>query len=249
MTEILLTSDRLAAAEGGPLYVRLQAMIRDAVESGRLAPNASLPPERELASTLGVSRVTVRKAIGGLVAEGLLRQRHGSGTFVAGEGKRFELPLSRLSSFSEDMRSRGLEPTARWLLRQVGMPSSAEAMILGLSPTERITRLNRLRLANGEPMAVERSLLPARLMPDPTIVEGSLYDALAAADLRPVHATQRVNAENADEGDARLLGIPTGAAILAIERISHLADGRVVEFTRSHYRGDAYDFVAELKPG
>ncbi|MCX5515897.1 GntR family transcriptional regulator [Kaistia algarum] len=248
MTEFLLTPDRLAGDERGPLYLRLQAMIRSAVASGTLAPNATLPAEREFAASLGISRVTVRKAIQGLVAEGLLRQRRGSGTFVAGATRRFELPLSGLSSFTEDMRSRGLTATAIWMMRSVGMPTSAEAMMLGLPPTERVTRLHRLRLADSEPMAVERSLLPARFLPDPARFEGSLYDTLTAAGLRPVRAVQRLNAENADEGDARLLGIPPGGAILAIERIAYLADGRVVEFTRSHYRGDAYDFVAELRP-
>jgi len=249
MTELALDLDGMLKRDGGPLYLRLQSMIRGAIEAGRLSPNASLPAERELAASLGISRVTVRKAIQGLVAEGVLRQRRGSGTFVASEGRRFELPVSRLSSFTEDMKSRGLVPTAKWLLRQVGMPTTAEAMLLGLTPAERVTRLHRLRLADGEAMAVERSLLPARLLPEPERLEGSLYDALDAAGLRPVRAVQRLYAENVDEGDARLLGTDAGRAILAIERIAYLADGRIVEFTRSHYRGDAYDFVAELKPG
>ena len=246
MTELFLAPERLLDEEGGPLYVRLQGLIRDAIGDGRLRPNDALPAEREMAASLGVSRVTVRKAIQGLVAEGVLRQRHGSGTFVSRGGGRVEQPLSRLTSFTEDMRSRGLVPTANWIERSVGMPTSAEAMILGLSPTDRVSRLHRLRLADNEPMAIERAVVPARILPDPTIVDVSLYDALTAIGMRPVRAIQRLNAENVSSADAVLLGIAPGSAALAIERISYLPDGRVVEFTRSHYRGDAYDFVAEL---
>jgi GntR family transcriptional regulator len=248
MTEPFLLPERLVDDEGGPLYVRLQGLIRDAIGEGRLRPNDALPAERELATSLGVSRVTVRKAIHGLVAEGVLRQRHGSGTFVSrGNGSgRVEQPLSRLTSFTEDMRSRGLVPTADWIERSVGMPTSAEAMILGLAPTDRVSRLHRLRLADKEPMAIERAVVPARILPDPTIVDGSLYDALTTLDMRPVRAVQRLNAENVGSTDAALLRVAPGSAALAIERISYLPDGRIVEFTRSLYRGDAYDFVAEL---
>ncbi|WP_018183569.1 GntR family transcriptional regulator [Kaistia granuli] len=246
MTDFLLAPERLAGEEGGPLYIRLQALIRGAISEGRLVPNNALPAEREMAASLGVSRVTVRKAIQGLVAEGVLRQRHGSGTFVSRGGGRVEQPLSRLTSFTEDMRSRGLVPTASWIERSVGMPTSAEAMILGLAPTDRVSRLHRLRMADNEPMAIERAVVPARILPDPTIVEVSLYDVLASTGMRPVRAVQRLNAENVGSADAALLGIAPGSAALAIERISYLQDGRVVEFTRSHYRGDAYDFVAEL---
>lgn len=246
MSELVLMPERLAGEDGGPLYIRLQTMIRGAITDGRLVPNDALPAEREMAASLHVSRVTVRKAIQGLVAEGVLRQRHGSGTFVSSGVGRVEQPLSRLTSFTEDMRTRGLVPTASWLERSVGMPTSAEAMILGLSPAERVSRFHRLRLADNEPMAIERAVVPARILPDPSIVENSLYGALAAVGMRPVRAVQRLNAENVGGSDAALLGLAPGSAALSIERISYLPDGRVVEFTRSHYRGDAYDFVAEL---
>lgn len=246
MNDEVFAPGRLAQDDGGPLYLRLKALIRDAVADGRLAPDAALPAEREIAASLRLSRVTVRKAIQGLVAEGVLRQRHGSGTFVSGRTPLMEQPLSRLTSFTEDMRRRGLVPTSVWLERSVGMPTSAEAMLLGLSPTDRIARFDRLRLANGEPMAIERALVPLRILPDPSLVENSLYEALETLGMRPVRAVQRLNAESLRGEDANLLGVVPGAAVLAVERIAYLPDGRVVEFTRSHFRGDAYDFVAEL---
>ncbi|WP_366653503.1 GntR family transcriptional regulator [Fodinicurvata sp. EGI_FJ10296] len=232
--------------DGGPLYLRLQSAIARAIGDGRLLPDDALPAERDIARDIGVSRVTVRKAIQALVRDGTLRRRHGSGTFVARTRERVQQPLSRLTSFTEDMISRGLVPTARWLERSVTHAAPEEAMTLGLSPEDRVARLYRLRLANGEPMAIERAVIPARLLPDPETVSASLYEALDRNGARPVRALQRLSAEALDAADADLLGAPDGAAALAIVRISYDGDGRTVEFTRSIYRGDTYDFVAEL---
>lgn len=237
---------RLAGDDPAPLYLRLQKHIRRAIQAGDLKPLDALPGERDIAEAFGVSRVTVRKALAALVASGLLRQRQGSGTFVAPAPQRVEQPLSRLTSFSEDMQLRGLDPTVAWLGCEVSLASPQEAMRLLLSPSERVARLRRLRLAGGVPMAIEHATVPARYLPDPQQVEHSLYAVLEARGVRPVRALQRLSAANLAGEDAVLLGVPTGAAALAIERISFLASHEPVEFTQSWYRGDAYDFVAEL---
>jgi GntR family transcriptional regulator len=236
----------LAADGHAPLYLRLQRRIRGAIHSGDLKPLDALPGERDLAEAFGISRVTVRKALAGLVQSGMLRQRQGSGTFVAPAPRKVEQPLSRLTSFSEDMQRRGLEPTARWLGREVSLASPREAMRLMLSPSERVSRLRRLRLAGGVPMAIELATVPVRYLPDPHVVEHSLYATLEARGVRPVRALQRLSAANLAAEDAGLLGVEPGSAALAIERISFLASHQPVEFTQSWYRGDAYDFVAEL---
>ncbi len=246
MTAPLFPAESLAAPDGGPLYLRLQSLIRAGIAEGRLQPNDALPAERDLAAHLGVSRVTVRKALRGLVDEGVLRQRHGSGTFVTRGGDRVEQPLSRLTSFTEDIRRSGRVPGTRWLDRSVAPPGPAEAAILGLPDGARVTRLSRLRLVDGDPIAIETAIVPADAIPDPMQVEASLYDALAAAGMQPVRAVQRLGAVSLSETDAALLGVAPGAAAVAIERIAYLADGTVIEFTRSHYRGDACDFIAEL---
>lgn len=237
---------RLSGDDPTPLYLRLQAMIQDAVTGGVLKPQQALPAEREIATTLGVSRVTVRKAISGLVDEGVLTQRRGSGTFVSKPPHHVEQRLSRLTSFSEDMAARGLTPGFVWLERTSGHPSTEEAMVFGLSTGEKVTRLHRLRLADGVPMAIELAVVPARYLPDPASVDQSLYKVLDAASLRPTRALQRFSAVNLEALDAERLGVEAGTAALRTERISYLADGSVVEFTRSFYRSDAYDFVAEL---
>jgi GntR family transcriptional regulator len=236
----------LAADDHAPLYLRLQRRIRGAIQNGDLKPLDALPGERDIAEAFGVSRVTVRKALAALVESGLLRQRQGSGTFVAPAPHKVEQPLSRLTSFSEDMQLRGLEPTAEWLGRDVSLASPQEAMRLMLSPSELVSRLRRLRLAGGVPMAIELATVPVRYLPDPHLVEHSLYATLEARGVRPVRALQRLSAANLAAEDAMLLGVATGAAALAIERISFLSSHQPIEFTQSWYRGDAYDFVAEL---
>ncbi|QOG05357.1 GntR family transcriptional regulator [Aureimonas sp. OT7] len=235
------------AAGGGPLYLRLGTAIREAVEQGALRVGQALPSERELAQKAGVSRVTVRKALEGLVSEGVVEQRHGSGTFIADPARRkLQQGLSHLTSFTEDMRTRGRLATSDWLTRAIGRVTPEEALQLALSPGEPVSRFHRLRRADGQPIAVERACVPAAILPDPDLVAASLYDAMAVAGHRPVRALQRLGAENLGAEDARLLGVPEGAAALSILRVSFDAAGQPVELTRSHYRGDAYDFVAEM---
>jgi GntR family transcriptional regulator len=240
--------ERARIADGGPapLYLKLKRLVTDAIAQGTLADRDAIPGERDVARMLGISRVTVRKAFADLVAEGILIQRRGSGTFVATRPSRIEAPLSRLTSFTEDMRSRGIETLSDWIERSIALPTPEEALVLALSPGERVSRLHRLRRANGKPLAIERATLPHRLLPEPAAIETSLYGALAARGLEPVRALQRLHAVALSKADAYLLEVPEGSPALFTERVAYLDDNRVVEFTRSHYRGDAYDFVAEL---
>ncbi|MCV3239461.1 GntR family transcriptional regulator [Mesorhizobium sp. ZC-5] len=234
---------------GAPLYLRLKKTIEDAVQRGIIGPGDALPSERDIAIKADISRVTVRKAVQDLVKGGVLIQRHGSGTFVAPRVDRVEQSLSRLTSFTEDMARRGMAARSEWLDRGIYPPSPDEMMVLGLSAKELVARVSRLRIADGTPLAIERASLPTAALPDPEAVTSSLYLELEKTGNRPVRAVQRISAANLGEADARLLDVPAGSASLRIERISYLATGRVIEFTRSIYRGDAYDFVAELRLG
>ena len=240
--------ERARIADGGPapLYLKLKRLVIDAIAQGTLADRDAIPGERDLARMLGISRVTVRKAFADLVADGVLVQRRGSGTFVATKTGRIQLPLSRLTSFTEDMRLRGIETFSDWLDRSVALPTPEESLVLALSPGDKVIRLHRLRRADGKPLAIERSSIPHRFLPDPMAVETSLYAALTERGLKPVRALQRLHAVALSKGDADLLGLPQGSPALFTERVAYLTDGRVIEFTRSHYRGDSYDFVAEL---
>jgi GntR family transcriptional regulator len=237
------------AAKTGPLYRRLATALTALIKEGLLKPGTALPPERDLAEALGVGRVTVRTAYRDLMASGVLESRHGSGTFVSQKIERIEQPLWRLTSFSADMRSRGRLPAAKILSRNIDRPAPEESFLLGLGLDEPVLRLDRLRLADGLPLAIERAVIPTKFLSEDAAGVGSLYDALTRSGFRPVRALQRLTAVTLDPASAAILEVQAGAPALLIERVSRLEDQRVVEYTRSHYRGDAYDFVAELRIG
>ena len=242
----IFSPDAFDDAANGPLYLQLQHQIAKAIASGQLQPGDGLPPERELAAITGLSRVTIRKAVAPLVASGQLVQRRGSGTYVAHKVERLEQALSLLTSFTEDMARRGRTVESQWIARGLHAPAPPEVMALGLGVGESVARLERVRRSDGVPLAIERASLPQAILPDPDVVDGSLYQVLQARGLRPVRAVQRISAANLDAKDAAMLGVAAGDAGLRIERVSYLPSGKVVEFTRSIYRGDAYDFAVEL---
>jgi len=224
-------------------YARLRQSIQQAIETGALEAGQNLPSERELANDLALSRVTVRKAIAGLVEDGMLVQRHGAGTYVA---ERIVKSFSKLTGFTDDLRARGLKPRVEFLERSIGVVTPEEALALSLSPGARVVRLRRLRFAAEKPLALENTVVPHSILKDPKSVKLSLYEFLDRAGCRPTRALQRLRAVALDAAQARLLALPVGSPALSIERRAFLEDGRAVEFTQSLYRGDAYDFVAEL---
>ncbi len=234
---------RLAAEPDAPLHARLGAAIRGAISDGDLRPGSRLPGERDLAAGLDVSRVTLRRALEDLSEAGLLLRQHGIRSVVM---PRLEKAVSRLTGFSDDMRARGRAPGARWLGRAVARPTPAEVLGLDLPARGRVLRLERVRLADDEPVAVERAAIPLDVLPDPDLVGDSLYQALDARGLRPVRGTQRMRAEPARDGEARVLGVAPGTPLFCVERRCFAASGRCVEFTETRYLGTAYDFVTDL---
>ncbi|MBB6468785.1 GntR family transcriptional regulator [Aminobacter aminovorans] len=234
---------QLSGESGEPLYRRLEDAIKQAISTTQLKRNAVIPSERTLCDALGISRVTVRKAIDGLVSDGLLDRRQGAKTVVS---SRLEKSLATMTSFSEDMRSRGLEPGCVWISREISRPSPAEMMALGISGSEKVVRLRRLRTADDTPIAIEIATLPARFVPDPEAVRESLYEYLEATGALPVRALQRMQAKPATDEERQLLATPEDTSLLVMERRCFLADGQIVEFTQTKYRGDVYDFVIEL---
>ena len=203
-----------------------------------------MPPERDLAEEFGVSRITVRKAIDGLVEEGLLVRRQGSGTFVQ---RRVEKNFSKLTSFSEDMRARGRKPRSVWLRRAARhRHARGVADRCGRAPARRCFASIACAYADEAPMALEYATVLAYCLPSLDAVKTSLYEALERAGNRPVRALQRLRAVLFTREQAELLRAKPGDAGLLVERLGFLKDGRAVEFSQSFYRGDTYDFVAEL---
>jgi len=233
----------LDEASSQPLYQQLQRALRNAIDKRILGADDALPAERELAEELSISRITVRKAIDGLVEEGLLTRRQGSGTFVAA---RVEKNFSKLTSFSEDMRARGRKPHSVWLSRAAGTVTPEESMTLRSSPGTPVLRFHRLRYADDAPMALEYATILASCLPSINAVETSLYEALEKTGNRPVRALQRLRAVLFTKEQAKLLRAQEKDAGLLVERVGFIKDGSAIEFSQSYYRGDTYDFVAEL---
>jgi GntR family transcriptional regulator len=230
-----------------PKHVQLREIL-EAAARDELPADAPVGSERELMVQYGVSRATVREAIGQLVSEGVLYRVHGKGTFVA--AARVESQL-HLASFTEEMHRRGLEPTTEVLDLQLTTPPRRVATELRLEQDERVWRLERLRIAAGEPMAVELGWYPVALLPGfgDHDLTASIYTLFAQTyDLVIDGAHQSVWAEAADPHRAEMLGVPTGAALLAFRRTSsagHLA----VEHNLSWYRGDRYQVHMSLDRG
>lgn len=214
-----------------------------------LRPGEPLPAERDLAARLGVARMTLRRAIDTLVAERRLIRRTGAGTFVAPQ--RVDQRLSA-TSFSEDMRFRGLVPGAHTVWARHVAANMMLASVLHVPPNTPLLHVRRVRTADGEPMALEDLHVPAHLVPGLTgaeLEDASFYDLLARRYGRHITAaTQTVEAYQVTAEEAGYLEIAPGASAFLFERTSRDDEGAVAEFVRSLYRGDRYRIVVDIYP-
>jgi GntR family transcriptional regulator len=226
------------------------AQLRDALLElavHELGPDAAIPSERVLMSTYDVSRATVRKSIDSLVADGLLRRIHGKGTFVS--RPRLESRL-HLASFSQDMRRRGLTPSTVLLGIEPHRPPVDVAAALDLDDDARAWRLDRVRLADGQPIALERGWYPQAPLPDldRRDLSGSLYEILKDGyGLGIDAAEQTLWGESADVATARRLDAPLHTPLLVFRRVSRAGD-LPLEHVVSRYRGDRYQIHMTLGP-
>lgn len=218
--------------------------LRDAIIAIAV-PGEAIPSERDLMVRYGLSRGTVRKAIDDLVSDGLLRKVLGKGTYAV--APRLESNL-HLASFSDDMRRRGLVPSTRLLSVTHETPPADIAKELALTEGEHVWRVRRVRMADGEPIALEDSSYPTRLLPelDRRDLTGSLYSLFGEAyGLWIDHADQTLWGEVADSTTARMLAAPVGAPLIAFARTS-LSSSVPVERAFSYYRGDRYQLHMRL---
>ena len=228
-----------------PKYYRLKRHLLDMTQT--LAPGSPVPPERALAAEFDTSRTTVRQALQELVVEGRLERIQGKGTFVA---KPKVAQALQLTSYTEDMRAQGLEPTSQLL--DIGYVTADEPLagLLEIAPGSRVLRIERLRLASGESMAIETTHLSAKRFPAlrrNLVKYASLYAALAEVyDVRLAQAEETIETSLATPREAGLLGTDVGLPMLMLSRHSLDGEGRPVEWVRSVYRGDRYKFVARL---
>jgi GntR family transcriptional regulator len=229
--------------------MRKQVLTRQRVLEliDQLQVGQAIPSERRLSSELGISRLTVRAALDDLVRDGYLERRHGSGTFVSEPKIAQQLTLT---SFSEDMRRRGMVAGSRTIELRETHAGAAVGRALNVSPDSRVVLIRRLRLADGEPMALETLHVPAALVPGLTrehLEDSSFYDLLEREyGVVISNGTQSIEPTVTNEEESELLNVPLHSPAFLFERTSHADDGETVEFVRSLYRGDRYRLVAEL---
>ncbi|MET9019978.1 GntR family transcriptional regulator [Actinopolymorpha sp. NPDC004070] len=231
-----------ASPKHAVVRAHLLELIRDSLE-----PHQKLPTERKLCDELGVSRLTVRRAVEQMVNEGEVYRIQGSGTYVAEPAIR---KREALTSFSDDMRSRGLVPGSKLLKAEETVAGARESWLLGVSPGEPLVHLVRLRSASSVPMCLEEVWLLARVAPGllETTLEDSLYEALLARYSITLDRTrQQVRATVVDTAQAGLLEVPALTPALLVERVTYDVRGRAIELASSLYRGDRYSLEQTLR--
>ncbi len=236
-----ISPDRNSAT---PHYIQIAKNIRTYILKSKLDAGDALPSERELCLLTGASRVTIRKALNRLAEDKIVQRKHGAGTFVLPQIAHLG---SSLRGFTSNMNNYGKNPQTIWIMKAYGTPTLEEAEILQLEKNDKVVRLGRVRLSDGQPLAIEHAVVPAVMLPDISEISQSLYQALEVKGNRPVRGTQQVRASLANPTEAGLLSIAENSEILRIERRSSLQDGTPVELTRSAYRGDRYDIVMNLE--
>jgi len=219
--------------------------VLDLIE--QLEVGKAIPSERQLSADLSVSRLTVRAALDELVREGYLLRRHGAGTFVSEPKIAQELTMT---SFTDDMRRRGMRPASRTLELRTSPAGARLGRLLHVSPSEPVVVVRRLRLADGETMAIERLHVRETLVPDLTASDlegGSFYELLQDRyGIEVAGGTQTIEPTVTNEEESAALGVPLHSPAFLFERVSRDLDGQIVEFVESTYRGDRYRLVTEL---
>lgn len=238
---------RIDPASPVPKYFQLREILLDLIDEQQIQVDALIPSERELGQRYGLSRMTVRQAVDHLVSEGRLYRVPGKGTYVS--RPKIEMAL-HMASFSEDMRARGLVPGAKDVDRRVITARGHVARGLGIAPGEPVHYIERLRTANGEPMALERTHIPVAVAPglsEVSLIDTSLYEVLEQRfGLVFDSGEQTIEAGIADPVDAELLKLGKGSAVLLLQRRSFAA-GSCVELAVSSYRADRYQLRTALE--
>jgi len=229
-----------------PLYHQLQAVLKAEIDSGKWRPDDQIPNEAKLAELYKVSKITVRQALEELAELGYIRREHGRGTFV--ERRKLDEGPRELTSFTEEMRLHELVATSRVLSQRHVAADAKIADALQLAVKTKVFVVKRLRLAAGQPMSIQTAHIPAAFEPGLKVTENaSLYEVLQRCyHLYAARAREKYFAATADRTAAELLGIPMGAAVFAVERVTMLPNEKPFEFVQSVIRGDRYSIVLEL---
>lgn len=232
-----------------PAYLQIEEELAARIGSGELAPGARIEPEREIAAALGVSRMTARAALVRLAQRGLIERRQGRGTFVAAPKLRQD--ATHLRGFFAESVGQGVFPVSQLIDRGELIATRQLATTLGMQLGEHVIKVVRLRSVNGQPVVLETSYFPARLVPgllDMDVGHSSLYRLLDEHfDARPIRAVQSLEPVAARPEEAALLGVAPGEPLMLVERTAWDARDRPVEHAVDLYRGDRARFVSESR--
>lgn len=234
---------------GRPRHEQLSDWLRSKIDDGTYEVDDQLPSEHQLSERFDVSRITVRRALQTIENEGLIYRRQGLGSFV--RDRRARQGLVRLTDFAQDMAQSGLEASSEVLHHaQESVPPDV-APHLQLDAGATVVQLDRLRLGDGDPIAFDRTWLPlfyAQLVEDHDLAHETIYRILEQEYEIPVlRGRYRITAANAPEPVADPLGVPTGRALLLIERLSLTQGDKPVYFQRRYYRSDRVAYELELE--
>ena len=232
-----------------PAYLQLSDKLRRAIDAGAWPTGQALPSERDLAGSLGLSRMTVRRAFEELVAGGMVDQRQGSGTYV--RSRRLEQTIDRVIGFTDEARLLGFRPGSR-LLEVAGVSADAVvAQALRCPLGAPVLRLSRIRTADDVPLALQVAHLRSSLvtLQAETLERfGSLYGTLEAVfGVKPVRARQTVTARLPTREERTVLAVGARLPVLALERTTYDEDDEPFEYVRSAYRGDRYALALDLR--
>lgn len=225
-----------------PLYAQIHKSLRQQIQAGAINPGSAVPSERELSEVYGVSRMTARQSLRALRDDGLVYRERGVGTFV--RKRKVDVHTRNLIGFSQDMRQRGFKPSSQLLVmrRELAKPTIAD--VLGIKPDDEIFHLERLRLADGIPMAYESNDVPTSLCPDLDkydLEKKSLYEILENKyGVHMQRADEVLEAVSASIREARILSIKPNAPVLVVQRVVYSDANKVVEAVKTIYRGDRY---------
>lgn len=230
-----------------PRYEEIAEYLRELVEGAE--PDARMPSESELCARFGVSRMTARQAVQTLEAEGLVYRRRGHGTFKA--PRRIHRLLGSPLSFSENMRRRGLTASSKLLEFGRIEPTDEDVDALGIGQEEGAIVLERLRYADGVPMALERAVISPRCgaVLGSNLADGSLHDLFEQLGHTPTRAHATVGARRATKRERELLDLPTSGVVLSERRVISDQDGMPLEHTETLYAAERYEFDAVLYRG
>jgi GntR family transcriptional regulator len=233
-----------------PLYIQIKDLLRSEIESGRFAVGDRLPSERELSETYGVSRMTARQALQLLQQDGLTQRQVGKGTYVA--RPQIDQDLRELTSFTQDMTARGLHPQNRVLLAEIQPAGPEVSAELQIGTGEPVVVLQRIRLADGKPIALETAHLPHRLCPSilssHDFTRASLYQVLQEHyGLHLVWASQVIAARMPERFERDALDLPKRVPVLSLLRVTYDAADRPIEFVRSCYHSERYQLRTTLR--